>query len=79
MLLIVVSCYFFYILGERLTDEEASDLLQGHEDAQGYINYEGRFRDESWTAISKMIQVMLCMAKWFHLLKIFSRNIVKYG
>lgn len=27
-------------LGERLNEEEANDLLQGHEDAQGYVNYE---------------------------------------
>jgi myosin light chain 6 len=27
-------------LGERLTDEEVEQLLQGHEDAQGNINYE---------------------------------------
>lgn len=27
-------------LGERLTEEEANELLQGQEDAQGYVNYE---------------------------------------
>lgn len=30
--------------GERLTEEEANELLQGQEDAQGYVNYEGEFR-----------------------------------
>jgi myosin light chain 6 len=27
-------------LGERLTDEEVNELLQGHEDSQGNVNYE---------------------------------------
>lgn len=27
-------------LGEKLTDEEVNELLQGHEDAQGNVNYE---------------------------------------
>ncbi|ESO13161.1 hypothetical protein HELRODRAFT_159790 [Helobdella robusta] len=27
-------------LGERLTDDEVNELLQGHEDAQGNVNYE---------------------------------------
>jgi myosin light chain 6 len=27
-------------LGEKLTDDEVNELLQGHEDAQGNVNYE---------------------------------------
>ena len=27
--------------GERLSDEEVNELLQGHEDSQGNVNYEG--------------------------------------
>lgn len=27
-------------LGERLTDDEVNELLQGHEDSQGNVNYE---------------------------------------
>ena len=27
--------------GERLTDEEVEQLLQGQDDAQGNVNYEG--------------------------------------
>ena len=31
----------FYVLGEKLTDEDVEQLLQGHEDKQGNVNYEG--------------------------------------
>ena len=27
--------------GEKLTDEEVNELLQGHEDSQGNVKYEG--------------------------------------
>jgi len=30
--------------GERLSDEEVNELLQGHEDSQGNVNYEGLFQ-----------------------------------
>ena len=30
-------------LGEKLTEEEIDQLLQGHEDNNGQINYEGSF------------------------------------
>ena len=33
-------------LGEKLSEEEIDQLLQGHEDNNGQINYEGKF-DES--------------------------------
>jgi len=29
------------LLGEKLTEDEVSELLQGHEDNQGNVNYEG--------------------------------------
>jgi uncharacterized pyridoxamine 5'-phosphate oxidase family protein len=29
--------------GEKLTDEEVDQLLQGAEDSQGQVNYEGTF------------------------------------
>jgi Ca2+-binding EF-hand superfamily protein len=28
--------------GEKLTDDEVNELLQGHEDSQGNVNYEGK-------------------------------------
>jgi Ca2+-binding EF-hand superfamily protein len=31
-------CYL--ILGEKLADEEVGELLNGHEDSQGNVNYE---------------------------------------
>ena len=31
----------FNLLGEKLTDEEVDTLLQGIEDGQGQVNYEG--------------------------------------
>lgn len=34
------KCLFLY-LGEKLSDEEVNELLVGHEDAQGNVNYEG--------------------------------------
>jgi len=30
------------VSGERLSDEEVNELLQGHEDLQGNVNYEGQ-------------------------------------
>ena len=32
-----------YISGDKLTDEEVDMLIQGLEDAQGNINYEGKY------------------------------------
>jgi Ca2+-binding EF-hand superfamily protein len=29
-----------FILGEKLADEEVGELLNGHEDSQGNVNYE---------------------------------------
>lgn len=37
-----VVCFFFNISGEKLTDEEVDSLLQGIEDGQGQVNYEGQ-------------------------------------
>ena len=35
------SCCFVLFVGEKLTDEEVDMLLQGVEDSQGQVNYEG--------------------------------------
>lgn len=32
--------YFYFLVGEKLSDEEVETLLAGHEDSQGNINYE---------------------------------------
>lgn len=32
---------FVLYLGEKMTDDEVNELLQGHEDAQGNVNYDG--------------------------------------
>lgn len=32
---------FCHVLGEKLTDDEVDGLLQGVEDSQGQVNYEG--------------------------------------
>jgi len=42
-----------HISGERLTDEEVSDLIAGQEDAHGNINYEGNLR--VWLMIDVLI------------------------
>ena len=34
-----------FISGEKLTEDECSELFQGQEDSGGNINYEGRFRE----------------------------------
>ena len=35
-----VSNKYFLNLGEKLADEEVGELLNGHEDSQGNVNYE---------------------------------------
>lgn len=35
-------CFFLNASGEKLTDEEVDSLLQGIEDGQGQVNYEGQ-------------------------------------
>jgi hypothetical protein len=40
-LLAVPNHDVFLYLGEKLTDDEVNELLQGHEDSQGNVNYEG--------------------------------------
>lgn len=32
--------YLYFLIGEKLSDEEVETLLAGHEDSQGNINYE---------------------------------------
>jgi len=39
--------------GERLSDEEVNELLQGHEDSQGNVNYEGL-----------LLQLLLIVSHW---------------
>ena len=35
--------YWLAFLGEKMTEEEVEQMFQGHEDAQGNVNYEGKF------------------------------------
>lgn len=37
----IVFLYAWYVIGEKLTDDEVDALLQGVEDSQGQVNYEG--------------------------------------
>lgn len=36
----IVNKSMFSPLGEKLADEEVGELLNGHEDSQGNVNYE---------------------------------------
>ena len=53
-------------LGEKLSEEEIDQLLQGHEDNNGQINYEGKFDegifDELTKTISEFIKVILSVS-----------------
>ena len=35
-----IHTLFLFFLGEKLADEEVGELLSGHEDSQGNVNYE---------------------------------------
>ena len=42
-------CYYNgFLPGERLSEEEVSELLQGMEDSQGNVNYEGKCFPALW-------------------------------
>jgi len=38
---ILLKIFFLSFSGEKLTDDEVDSLLQGIEDGQGQVNYEG--------------------------------------
>ena len=43
--------FLLSFLGEKLTDDEVDALLQGVEDSQGQVNYEG------WSALNCRVRV----------------------
>ncbi len=38
---VLTYCHSYKYLGEKLSDDEVDALLQGVEDSQGQVNYEG--------------------------------------